>query len=173
MDKDEVVVGEFIPKEDNVKQVFKKTKLNNTITGMFKNANIPVHEEKFDWSDVTNIYTEIATGIVNISLEFNNAIATLVASNKFEKDVELIAVVNTFKNDLLEFANVLEVIKDKIGDYSGEINNEDELALNIEIFNDLAALYDKFRSVIQPHMLEVTERIIMLNSQPKEEVNVH
>lgn len=171
-DKTEVIEGELLSNNSDGNKLFKKNKLNNALTTMFDNADIPMKKEEFNWEDVESIYNAIANGVVEISIEFNNAIATIVQTEKYEKDIELIAVVNTFKNDLLEFTNVLEVIKNKKGSYTGIINNEDELALNLEIFNDLLALYDKFKSIIQPHMLEVTDRIVTINIDLKKQQEV-
>ena len=150
-------------------KIFKPNKLNKTVTAMFDNAGIPTINNDINWSDVDDIYQSLATGIIDISISFNNSIQNLNESGLYEKDTDLIAVINTFKNDLTETTNALAGLKHKRSNYSGVIKDENELALNLEIFNDLLALYDKFRAIIQPHMLEITERLFTL-TQSKEEI---
>jgi len=133
----------------------KRTKTSKLVTKMFDNANIPTSEQ--NWDDVINIHADISNGIIDIAIKFNDSLRIIRDSGKYNNDAELIATVNSFKNDINEFTNALCSIDSRREGKVGKIDNQDDLVLCLDIFNDLVILFDRFKAIVFAPMLTITE----------------
>lgn len=126
------------------------------------------------WSEVDDIYLSIATSIVDVGVNVNTVVGTLRANQGNANDPDLVTTVNGLSRDLKQFTDELVQINSRHNDRVGVISNEDELALSISVFSDYSVLSDRFRSVIFPPMLTLTEylaetAIALNNTLPVEE----
>lgn len=110
------------------------------------------------WSEVDDLYTVVATSLVDIAISINSAIQQ-INSLGYVDNQELIVAINGVKRDLESFTSELQHIKAGHENHSGIIRGEDELALCLSIFNDYTVLSDRFRAVVFPTMLTITEHL--------------
>lgn len=132
------------------------------LTSLLDKAGI-VGDIQQKWDEIDGIYTEIAQGIYQIGVEVNGAIR-LINSLGIHKDVELATSVRGMTRDIEEFSQGLLKIKGRHEGMSGRVKDSEELALLLSVFEDYTALNNRFRAVVFPVMLTVTERLAQAQS---------
>jgi len=110
------------------------------------------------WSDVDNLYNSIANGLVDVSLSINNAIQSIKEA-EFIDTKELVITINGLKSDIETFTQDLIKINNRHKGKEGLIQDEDELALCLSVANDYIILNDRFKALIFPPMITITEYV--------------
>ncbi len=136
---------------------FKEKQTSALVNNLFNNADIPVPEEvKQRWEEIEGIYQASAEGIVDVGVQINNCV-DLIRRVPCSNQQEVIDTVNGVKRDLESFTTQLIDLHKLHEGKTGIINDPDELALCIQIYNQYIAFSDRFKSVIFPIVLTITE----------------
>lgn len=138
---------------------FKRQEFNSTLDGMFQRAGIdkPVNISQ-NWDQVDALYTSIAQGIVEIGMKVNEAVR-LINSSPAKVENGLVITVNGITSDLNAFTNDLVTIKKRHEGMGGLVKDGEELTLCLSVFSDYMELNDRFRGVIFPSMITMTEGV--------------
>jgi hypothetical protein len=108
------------------------------------------------WIEVDNIYKALGHSLVNVADNISMAIS-IIETNTETVDPEFVSTVKGLYKDLDVFSNDLVKINSRHKEFSGPINDGDELALCLSVFNDYSILSDKFRAVVFNPMLTISE----------------
>lgn len=117
------------------------------------------------WSDVDSIYNSIVEGLLSIGESINVAAVTINQAAVPNID-EIALMVKTIEQDMLIFAEDLKKIHDRHEGKVGVINDEDDHALSLSVYNDYVTLYDRFRAIIFNPMLTITETLAAVTETP-------
>jgi hypothetical protein len=125
---------------------------------VLQGINIPEPDGKAlqDWSRLETIYRDIATGIVNVGTEVNQAVAAIRAA-KLPDTTELSIVVKQFSDDLERFTDTLVQIHNRHQGQAGPVIDANLLALYLSCGNDYTTLYEQFRGLVFPAMETITD----------------
>ncbi len=115
-------------------------------------------ETKQTWAEVDQIYTTIATSILDVGESINLA-ARAINAAQVSNIAEIAKMVKAIEQDMLIFAEDLAKIRKRHENKQGIINDEDDHALSLSIYNDYVILYDRFRAIIFNPMLTITESL--------------
>lgn len=136
---------------------FKEKQTSALVYDLFNKADIPVPEEvKQRWEEIEEIYQASAHGIVNVGIQINNCI-NLIRQVPCSNQNEVIESVNGVTRDLESFTNQLVDLHKLHEGKTGIINDPDDLALCIQIYNQYVAFNDRFKVVIFPIVITITE----------------
>lgn len=138
---------------------FKRQEFNSTLDSMFARAGIdkPVNLSQ-NWDQIDALYSTIAHGIVEIGTKVNDAVRVINASPG-KVDNGLVITVNGITSDLNAFTNDLVTIKKRHEGQAGLVQDGEELTLCLSVFSDYMELNDRFRGVMFPSMLTMTEGV--------------
>jgi len=147
----------------------KVKKSSKLVNDLFSSAGIPQEETKSkqSWSDVDAIYNTIASSIVEIGSNINDCIR-IINQNGGNANNELVITVNGLTRDIEEFSKDLLKIKKRHEGFFGLVNDDNELALCLSVFNDYVILNDRFKAIIFQPILTITE--FMADIKVKNEV---
>lgn len=136
-------------------------------------ADIPIKEEepKQKWDDVDNLYMELANSIVDIGSQVNETIRAINAGS-LNNVQDLTITINGINRDLLSFTEDLIKIRSLHADKTGFIVDENDHALCLAVFNDYVMLNDRFRAVIYPSTITMTEILFEAMQSSKTDTNV-
>ena len=136
---------------------FKEKKTSVLIDNLFNKADIPVPEEvKQRWEDLEAIYQANADSLIDIAIQIRNC-TDLIRRVPCSNQKEVIETINGVVRDLDTFTNQLVDLHKLHEGKTGIINDPDELALCISIFNQYSGFSDRFRAVVFPVVITVTE----------------
>lgn len=143
-----------------------RKEFNPALDRLFKNAGIsvPAPQVQQSWEEVDGLFQTIAEGIVNIGQEVNSSIR-LMRSLGVHSNAEVAITVKGLTSDIESFAADLAKIKSRHEGFKGQIKDGEELALCLSVFNDYMVLNDRFRAVVFPAMLTVTEHLTLAMAQ--------
>ena len=113
-------------------------------------------ENEQRWDELEDIYKVLVDGTVKISVTLSTSL-NVIKGNGYDYCEELITTVSSLTGDIKRFVTDLENIHSQHSDKSGLIENSEELALCIDIFNEYVALNDKFKAITVMPMLTVTD----------------
>lgn len=136
-----------------------RKEFNPVLDSLFKNAGIstpPVVKQS--WGEVDGIFQTIAEGLVHVGREVNSSIQ-LMRSLGVENNAEVSVTVRGLTRDIETFANELAQIKSRHEGFKGQVKDGEELALCLSVFQDYMVLNDRFRAIVFPAMLTVTEHL--------------
>lgn len=120
-----------------------------------------------NWSQVDELYNTIATGIVEVAANVNQAIQLINLVSVDKNENEIVAVTRTMKNDIESFTRDLITIQSRHKNYGGPIRDENELALCLSVFSDYSELNERFRAIIFNPMLTITEFLTVASEKIK------
>lgn len=124
---------------------------------------------KSAWSEVDDLYNEIAIGIYKVATEVNNSINLLKQLGGTDNK-QLIVEINGFNKDIESFTNELLAIKAKHEGKTGIIDPaSDDFALCYEVYNDYYLLNERFKALVFNPMLSLTEEIMTISQRKKQE----
>ena len=136
---------------------FKEKQTSVLVNELFNKADIPVPDEvKQRWEDLEVIYEANAESLFDIALQIRNC-TDLIRRVPCSNQKEVIETINGVVRDLDIFTNQLVDLRKLHEDKTGIINDPDELALCISIFNQYSGFSDRFRAVIFPVVITITE----------------
>ena len=149
-----------------------KQKQTSALIGqLFENADIPSPKIEQSWSEVDDISQSVAEGIVDIASNINSCIQFINTVNgNFDKG--LIVTINGVKRDIKSLVDDLVKIKKRHTGMVGIIKDEEELGLCLSVFNDYVILNDRFRAIIFPSALSITEAFGDAMNKWKEEQKI-
>lgn len=124
------------------------------------------HEQT--WESLTDIYNAVATSIVSIGTEVNNAIRTINALGVTD-NVELTVSVNGLRRDIEQYTKDILIIRSRHEGQSGEVKDGNELALLISIFEDYTGMQERIQANAFPVLLTVTEHMSAAVVKKREE----
>ena len=133
---------------------------NNLLDQLFKNAGIDASTSAStqNWDEVEGIYHSIATGIISIATEVNDSIKVINAMG-IKDDKELEIAIRGLSSDVEALTKDLVSIHSRHADMKGPVKDGDELVICLGVFNDYTILNDRFRAVVFPTVLTVTEHL--------------
>jgi len=136
-------------------------------------VDITHQEEKQRWDELDDIYNALATSIVSVSVKLKEALQTIQLS-EIDESPDLVATVRTITSDFNRFTNNVLELRSRHVDKSGVIDNSEDLALCIDIFNEYVMLNDNFKAIVLLPMLTITEYLAtaVKTLNDKESVNV-
>jgi hypothetical protein len=145
-----------------------RKEFNPALDRLFKNAGIstPKPQVQQSWEEVDGLFQTVAEGLVNIGHEVNSSIK-LMRSLGMNSNAEVAITVRGLTSDIESFATDLGKIKSRHEGFKGQIKDGEELALCLSVFNDYMVLNDRFRAVVFPAMLTVTEHLTDAMTQAK------
>ena len=136
---------------------FKEKQTSVLVNELFNKADIPVPDEvKQRWEDLEVIYEANAESLFDIALQIRNC-TDLIRRVPCSNQKEVIETINGVVRDLDIFTNQLVDLRKLHEGKTGIINDPDELALCISIFNQYSGFSDRFRAVIFPVVITITE----------------
>lgn len=143
---------------------------NPVLDQLFKNAGIST-EPKItqNWKQIDEIYEAVATGIVSVASEVNQAIRAINLLG-IQSNAELATNVRALTRDLETYSHDMVVIKSRHEGRSGTVKDGEELALCLSIFEDYVALNDRFRANVFPIVITVTEFLAEAVANNKDKV---
>ena len=148
----------------------KMVSTNPVLDKLFENAGIKNEPEiKQNWQQIDEIYESIATGIVSVASEVNQAIRAINLLG-VDSNAELAINVRSLTRDLETYSHDMVAIKERHKDFSGPVKDGEELALCLSVFEDYVALNDRFRANVFPVVITVTEFLAEAVSNNKEKV---
>lgn len=133
---------------------------------LFENAGIDSNRQK--WEGLDELYNVLATSVIEISEGVNNSIITIRELGA-QGNPELIVAINGFINDINIFTDELVNIKKRHEGKKGFIVDGDELANCFSIFNDYTIFNERFKAVVFPAYLTITEQLLEVNAKFKKE----
>lgn len=140
---------EFIPKNP----------LAQAINDTLPKADPLVDDVKQSWEDLNGFYEKCANAIIAVGNSVNSALSYPGILENVNNAPELKVSVNTLKNDLETFTEELINIKAQHEDKTGIIENENELAESISIFEDYVNFGLKFQTVTTPILVNIIEKV--------------
>jgi hypothetical protein len=120
-------------------------------------VELPIIEQS--WSEVDDIYKCIAESICEIAVSVQHAVGLINNGQCADDNGELVVTTRGLARDLEQFTDELLQIRTRHEDRDGLISTEDDLALSISVFSDYITLSDRFKGVIFPPMLTITEHM--------------
>jgi hypothetical protein len=136
---------------------FKEKQTSALVSDLFNKAELPVpNEVKQRWEDLEVIYQANADSLFDIALQIRNC-TDLIRRVPCSNQQEVIQTINGVVRDLDIFTNQLVDLHKLHEGKTGIINDPDELALCISIFNQYSGFNDRFRAVIFPVVITITE----------------
>lgn len=136
---------------------FKEKQTSALVSDLFNKADIPVPDEvKQRWEDLEVIYQANADSLFDIALQIRNC-TDLIRRVPCSNQKEVTDTINGVVRDLDVFTNQLVDLHKLHEGKTGIINDPDELALCISIFNQYSGFNDRFRAVIFPVVITITE----------------
>lgn len=136
---------------------FKEKQTSALVHNLFNKAEIPVPDEvKQRWEEIEDIYQASAHGIVDIGVQINNCL-NLIRQAPCSNHKEVIDSINGVKRDLENFTDQLIDLHKLHEGKTGIINDPDDLALCIQIYNQYVAFNDRFKAVVFPIVITITE----------------
>ena len=137
----------------------KKKETSSLVDNLFSNANIPNDiVAKQNWEELNDLYFTVAQSIVIVGENINESIKT-INSIGMSDNKELIVSIDGLRRDIESFTSDLIKIKKRHEGKTGVINDGDDLALCFSIFNDYIILNDRFKAIVFPVVLTVTEHL--------------
>ncbi len=126
------------------------------------------HEQK--WEELDDIYNVLAQSIVTISANLSETLSKIKGKG-YDNDKELTTTVIALTTDINSFVEDLKTIHDQHEGRHGKIENSEDLALCIDLFNEYVILNDKFKAIVVMPMLTITEYMGKVIDTLKKEVN--
>lgn len=136
-----------------------KKPVSDIVENMFSNAGLPnPNQINQNWEEIEAMYQEIGSSFITIGQQINEAIRTInqIGLNNV---TELVSTVNTASKDIQSFASKLAATHERHAGKTGRVDNGDELALCLDIANEYFMINDKFRVLIFPAILTITEHM--------------
>ena len=133
---------------------------NPLLDKMFKNAGIDATTAATtqNWDEIEQIYHSIAKGIVDIATEVNDSIKVINAMGITENK-ELEIAIRGLSGDIEALTKDMVAIHGRHEGFTGPVKDGDELVICLGVFNDYTILNDRFRAVVFPTVLTVTEHL--------------
>lgn len=148
----------------------KTVSTNPVLDKLFENAGIKNEPNiQQNWKQIDDIYESIATGIVSVASEVNQAIRAINLLG-INSNAELAINVRSLTRDLETYSHDMVVIKERHKNFSGPVKDGEELALCLSVFEDYVALNDRFRANVFPVVITVTEFLAEAVNSNKERV---
>lgn len=139
--------------------VIRKDPLAQAIQSTLKQEDLFPQDTKQSWEDLDRIYEKCGEAIIAIGNSVNTALAYPGILENINNVPELKLAVITLKNDLEAFTNELLTIKARHNGKFGYINNENDLADSISIFEDYVSFSSKFQTITTPTLINIIEKV--------------
>lgn len=133
---------------------------------LFENAGIDSNRQK--WDGLYELYNVLATSIIEISEAVNESINT-IRSLGAEGNPELLITINGFINDINTFTDELIKIKSRHEGKTGFVADGDELVSCLSIFNDYTIFGERFKAIVFPAYLTITEQLLEVSVKFKKQ----
>lgn len=129
------------------------------VDGLFQRAEIPMAPKvEQRWEELEGIYNEIGSGLIETAENINSVIVEMQALG-YGGDKELINAINGVRRDIDSFSTQLLAIKQQHADKSGPIEDGDDMALCLQVFNEYVGMNEQFRAIVFPTLLLITEKL--------------
>lgn len=140
-------------------QIIRKDPLAKAIQSELKQPELFPQDTKQSWEDLDRIYEKCGEAIIAIGNSVNTALAYPGILEHVNNVPELKLSVITLKNDLENFTSELLSIKDRHAGKHGYIEDENELADSISIFEDYVSFSSKFQTITTPTLINIIEKV--------------
>jgi sulfur transfer complex TusBCD TusB component (DsrH family) len=140
-------------------QVIRKDPLASAIQATLCHEDVIPPEIKQSWEDLDRIYEKCGEAIIAIGNSVNAALAYPGILDNIDNVPELKILVITLKTDLESFTSELLSIKSRHINRTGFIEDENELADSISIFEDYIAFSSKFQTITTPTLINIIEKV--------------
>lgn len=138
-----------------------RKEFNPVLDRLFKNAGLQTPaqpNQDQQWEEMDQFYQSIGQGLITVGQEVNSSVQ-LLRNLGITENAEVAVTVNGLNRDLQQFTEDLLAIRKRHDGLVGKVKDGDELALCLSIFNDYVILNDRFRAVVFPAMLTMTEHV--------------
>jgi sulfur transfer complex TusBCD TusB component (DsrH family) len=140
-------------------QIIRKDPLARAIQTELKQDDLFPQDTKQSWEDLDRIYEKCGEAIIAIGNSVNTALAYPGILEHVNNVPELKLSVITLKNDLENFTGELLAIKARHANKFGYIEDENDLADSISIFEDYVSFSSKFQTITTPTLINIIEKV--------------
>jgi len=118
----------------------------------------PTDSNKQRWEELEDIHNSILNGIFTITSNLQNTLNIVKDIDESNNPI-LVSAVKTITNDIAEVTDAVINLKKRYEGKKGYVEDGDDLALCLDIFNDYVLINEKFKSVTLEPMLTITEEV--------------
>lgn len=136
---------------------FQEKKTSALVSNLFQKAEIDIPDAvKQNWSQIDDIYMSSADGLVQVAEQINECVRLINRVGCSNMD-EVIAMITGLKRDLETFTGELIGLRALHQGKTGVVEDPDDLAFCIQIYNQYVVFNDRFKSVVFPFVITITE----------------
>lgn len=148
-----------------------RKKISKEVKGLFNNAGIPNSNTPPapTWEDLNKLYTEVGVSIIEVTQQINNAIDYVNQFVNYQKNDEFKLTINSLNNDINDISKRLVEIKNIHENKSGIVTTEDYKHY-MDVYILYQDVFEKFRAVVFPNMLTLSEYMTEAQIQYKKEI---
>lgn len=113
--------------------------------------------KKASWEDLEHLYRVEAQGLLNLMNDYNSIVNLVNMSGVVLEGEDVTSIMATIKNDYNRFESEIVQIYSQHAGKSGYVNNADEHALYLEIYNKYQSFSALLLGTGQTHSIALTE----------------